>query len=62
MNNFFRKVAGILDPPKGNLAPDVWTANKKLIPQLKKQILSKLHAFVPKNKIKEILIIGSITG
>jgi len=62
MFKFLKKLAGILDGPQNQMAVDVWATDATMIPQLKQQILQKLHSFVPPEIIKEIFIIGSITG
>tara|TARA_Y100000004_G_scaffold190521_1_gene247773 strand:- start:241 stop:1050 length:810 start_codon:yes stop_codon:yes gene_type:complete len=62
MIKFLKKIAGILDKPRDTMAVDVWTSDKKIVPQVKEQLLKKLYSFVPKNVVKEVFIIGSITG
>ena len=62
MIKFLKKIAGILDKPQNQMAVDVWTSEAKMIPQLKEQILQKLYSFVPPEIVKEVFIIGSITG
>lgn len=56
------KLAGILDTPKKTLAPDVWTKDLKLRPDIREEILSKLYELVPKESVKEAVILGTITG
>ena len=56
------KVAGILDPVHKTLAPDVWDDNRKLLPPIRKAILRRLKTKFPMEQIKEVFIIGSITG
>jgi len=58
----FSKIASLLDKPQNQLAVDVWDTNKKLIPQLKEQILSELYKILPKEIVKAAYLIGSITG
>ena len=65
MAKFF-KTAGILDEPKPTLAPDVWTfpynGPPKLRPEVKQQMLAILTTKVPRDILKSVVIIGSITG
>lgn len=56
------KEAGILDTPKEELAPDVWTKDQRLRPEIEKQIYSKLLNVLPADDIKHVLILGSLTG
>lgn len=58
----FSKIAGLLDTPQKQLAVDVWTSKKKMIPQLKEHILAELYKILPKEQIKALYVIGSITG
>lgn len=63
MQTFLEKAAGILDTPRKSLAIDVWQSDGKLIPQIREQILSKSRQAIPAHlAIKEIFVIGSITG
>ena len=65
MAKFF-KTSGILDEPKPTLAPDVWTFSHsgppKLRPEVKQQMLAILTTKVPRDILKSVVIIGSITG
>ena len=57
------KAAGILDTPRKTLATDVFQLDGKLIPQIREQILSRARQAIPSHlAIKEVFIIGSITG
>jgi len=62
----FFKNSGILDEPQATLAPDVWTfpdkRPPKLRPAIKRQMLAILTTRVPKETLKSVVIIGSITG
>jgi len=58
----FFKNAGLLDTPQKQLAVDVWDSKKKLIPQLKDHIISELYKILPKDQVKALYLIGSITG
>lgn len=63
MNNTLIKLAGTLDIPKDNLAPDVFDLpSKKLHPHIKKQILEKAIGLFEGARVEAIFIIGSITG
>jgi predicted nucleotidyltransferase len=63
MLTMLEKVAGILDAPRKSLAMDVFQLDGKLIPQLREQILTRSRQAIPAHlTIKEIFIIGSITG
>ena len=57
MIKFLKKIAGILDKPRDTMAVDVWTSDKKIVPQVKEQLLKKLYSFVPKNVVKEVFTV-----
>ena len=64
MGKFF-KISGLLDPVQETLPADVWDlsgTDPRLRPEIKTQILNKLYAVIPKNSVKLVSIIGSITG
>ncbi len=52
----------MLDPVQNTLAKDVWTEDRQLRPEIKKEILTTLYSFLPKKNIKEVDLIGTITG
>ena len=57
------KAAGLLDTPKETLPNDVWDLNTlQLDPVIRDQIFSLISNFIPTHLVKEIFIIGSITG
>jgi hypothetical protein len=57
------KAAGLLDNPRDTLPSDIWDLQKMTMwPQVRSHILRKLASFMPLDIIKEIYIIGSITG
>lgn len=56
------KLAGILDPIRDQLAPDIWTSNQKLRPRIRRTILERIRSKYPPEQLKEVFIIGSITG
>ena len=58
----FFKQAGILDSPRDILAPGVWTPDLQLYPHAREQILGILYKNIPVEDVKEVFIIGSITG
>ncbi len=60
--SILKKIAGVLDPVQPRLAKDVWGDNFQLLPHVRQQILDKLFTTLPKHIIKEVFIIGSITG
>lgn len=67
MFKFLDKIAGILHSPKQTLAKDVWEYKKTspfpvLRSKIRDQILTTLRAFMPDSNLKQIVIIGSITG
>ena len=64
MGKFF-KVAGILDPIRSTLAPDIWQSNKTLHPHIKDEIIKRAEALLdtlPNPPIYRLYIIGSIAG
>jgi len=61
------KNAGILDKPQDVLSPDIWlSAEDKTLPylrpEIREQVLTNLYKFVPEASVKEVVILGSITG
>lgn len=56
------KTAGLLDTPHDELAPDVWEKDRTLKPHIKRQIQEQLYSVLPEDHVKQIFIIGSITG
>jgi len=61
--NIHVKIAGILNTPKDNLAPNVFDlTTKKLHPHVKAQILRKVLEIFDGDRVKGLFIIGSITG
>ncbi|MCK5613648.1 hypothetical protein KAR91_67910 [Candidatus Pacearchaeota archaeon] len=63
MLTLLEKAAGILDTPRKTLATDVWQPDGNIIPQIREQILSRARKAIPSHlKIKQIFILGSITG
>jgi predicted nucleotidyltransferase len=59
----FEKGAGILDPKKDKMDPSIWTKNgKRLKPNIKKHIMTTILSYVPKKAIKQVVLIGSLTG
>ena len=55
-------MAGVLDPPRDALAIDVWDEDLSLYPHARAQILDILYRNIPVDNVKEVFIIGSITG
>jgi len=54
---------GILSAPKDTMDYSIWDPlTLKLHPTIKTQILATIPEFVPKEAIKEIFILGSVTG
>lgn len=62
MINNLLKYAGILNPPKSTLAPDVWGKDNMIQPTLKAHIYRDLYSILDKDQIGAVLILGSITG
>jgi len=59
----FEKVGGILDAKRDRMAPAIWTKNeKRLKPNIKKHIMTTILSYVPKDAIKQVVVIGSLTG
>ena len=57
------KGAGLLDTPQSTLPKDVWDVDTlKIHPHIREHIFSVLDKFVPREILKDIFIIGSITG
>tara|TARA_Y100000592_G_C5440680_1_gene303215 strand:+ start:538 stop:939 length:402 start_codon:yes stop_codon:yes gene_type:complete len=57
------KLAGLLDNPRKTLPEDIWDLEKMdMRPKIRDHILRKLSSFMPYEIIKEIFVIGSITG
>jgi len=59
----FEKGAGILDKAQDTMAADIWTPDeKKLLPRIKKIIMENILSYIPKKSIKQVVVIGSLTG
>mgnify|MGYP006431836473 FL=1 len=56
------KTSGILDQPKDTLAKDVWSDAQTLLPRVRAQILKYLYSWIPSSQVKEVVVLGSITG
>lgn len=52
----------ILNPVQKTLPTDVWQEDKKIKPEIKKAIIDGLYEFLDPINIKEIFVIGTITG
>ncbi len=59
----FEKVGGILDAKRDKMAPAIWSKNgKRLKPNIKKHIMTIILSYTPKKAIKQVVLIGSLTG
>ena len=58
----FFKRAGVLDPIMPEMAQDVWENENKLRPAIRKAIFKNLNSYIPKEAIKQIVLLGAITG
>lgn len=58
----FIKHAGELDPIMPTMAADVWENENKLRPEIRKAILDNLYSYAPKESVKQVVLLGAITG
>lgn len=58
----FTKIGGVLDPVMTEMCPDIWTEDQKLRPNVTKAIFDNLNEYVPKGTIKQVVVLGAITG
>lgn len=56
------KIAGILDPVNPNLAPNVWTEDNKLRPEVRARLIKDALQVTNSDELKGIYVLGSITG
>lgn len=56
------KKAGALDPVMDEMCPDVWTADKHPRPEVIATIYKTINSYIPKEAIKQIVILGAITS
>lgn len=62
MSKFYKK-SGILDLFQKTLPVDVWQPDGlKILPHVRTEILNRLYKFIPKESLREIHVIGAITG
>lgn len=58
-----KKTGNLFSRIAKSMAPDVWTKDgKRLLPKVKKQILKIIDSYIPRENIKQIVILGTITG
>lgn len=53
---------GIFSKPKNTLAPDLFGEDQKLLPHVRKEILTWAYSLIPENEVSYIFMIGSATG
>lgn len=58
----FTKIGGVLDPVMTEMCPDIWTEEMKLRPNVRKAIFDNLNEYIPKDAIKQVVVLGAITG
>ena len=58
----FEKIGGILDPKRDKMDPDIWTSGQRLKPNIRKHIMNVAMSFIPKESIKQVVVLGSLTG
>ncbi len=56
------KQASILDPIQASLSPEVYDVNGKLKPEVRQKMLDGLYRLIPKDKVIEAFLVGSMTG
>jgi len=58
----FFKHAGALDPVMDEMCPDVWTKDQHPRPEVVRTIHKVIGQYIPKDSIKQIVILGAITS
>jgi|GEM_PF-2288729 len=58
----FFKQAGALDPVMDEMCPDVWTKDQHPRPEVVRTIHKVIGQYIPKDSIKQIVILGAITS
>lgn len=59
----FEKGAGILDKAQENMARDIWTEDEqRILPKIRKAIMKNILSYIPKETLKQVVVIGSLTG
>ncbi|MCX7871583.1 MAG: hypothetical protein N2485_08500, partial [bacterium] len=61
-DNTIVKFAGLFDPPKKILCPNIFSLTNALYPHVREQILNLVYKLVPKEYIKGVLLIGTSVG
>jgi hypothetical protein len=52
----------LFDPPKQVLNPFIWDSSRQLHEDLREEILSRIYYTFGKDRIKEVISVGSLTG
>lgn len=60
--SWIKKIAGILDPVQDTLAPDLFDAEQKLRPHIRKAIIERASQLDGSEKIRGLVMLGSLTG
>lgn len=58
----FNKYAGALDPIRDKMEPSIWSEDKHLRPKVRKTIMDNILSYIPKEAIKQVVVLGAITG
>lgn len=56
------KSAGVLDTIEDHMVRDVWTKEGKLRPVVRKAIFNTMSKYIPKDSIRQVVILGAITS
>jgi len=58
-----KKIGNLFSRIATTMAPDVWTKDgEHLLPEIKEQALKIINSYIPKEAIKQIVVLGTITG
>jgi hypothetical protein len=52
----------ILDPVQKTMAPGIWDIDRRLLPDIRRQILDKAYTFLDESNLLYAFILGTITG